>query len=140
MSDNADQWGLAALGCHGNIEVHLDEPIGAASPWQLQLRGKGWQFIFDVAGASAVRDFAAFVKVHANRTVFAEHRVGLFQAADVVIVKDSEFADRFWLRICGSGQMAEATIQDEDAIAFGIALDDLISDLAQRNGPTSRMQ
>jgi hypothetical protein len=130
MSDNAHQWGAAALGRHGNIAIDLDEPVGHDGPWHLQISGKGWEFIFDVAGANTAREFSAFVKEHANRKIFAEYRVGSFQAADVVIVKDPEFADRFWLRIRGAGQMAEVTFQDEDAVAFDKALEDLVCDLA----------
>src|SRR5258708_31492146 len=107
MSDNAHRWGLAALGCHGSLEFHLDEPLDRDEPWHLQLSGKGWQFIFDVAGANDVRDLSKFVREHANRKIFAQYRVGTFQRADVVMVKDSEFAHRFWLRIRGAGQMAE---------------------------------
>jgi hypothetical protein len=131
MSDKGHSWGLAAFGRHGSIEVSLDEPVGHDGSWQLQISGKGWEFIFDLAGPDTARGLSAFVKDHADRKVFAEYRVGSFQTADVVIVKDSEFADRFWLRIRGGGQMAEVTIQDEDAVAFEKALEDLVSDLAQ---------
>ncbi len=132
MSTERHGWGLAALGCHGGITIELDEPVGHDGPWHLQIRGnKGWLFQFDVAGANAARGLSAFVKEHADKELFAECRVGSFQAADVVLVKDDEFPDRFWLRIRGAGQMAEVTIQDEDAVDLGKALDDLISDLAQ---------
>ena len=131
MNENVSEWGLAALGRHGSIEIDLDEPITGDRPWRLQIGGKDWQFAFDVAGAKTARDLSAFVKVHAGRNVFAEHHIGSFQAADVVLVKDSELADRFWLRIRGEGQMAEITIQAEDAVALGKALEDLVSDLAQ---------
>jgi hypothetical protein len=104
MNDNAHEWGLAAVGRHGSISIDLDEPIGRDGSWRLQINGNGWEFIFDVAGPSVARAFSAFVTEHANRTIFAEHRVGSFQAAEVVIVKDSEFGDRFWLRIRGAGQ------------------------------------
>ena len=66
----------------------------------------------------------------AGREVFAEYRAGSFQAAGVFIVKDSEFADRFWVRIRGADHMAEVTIQAEDAVAFSKALEDLLSELA----------
>src|SRR4051794_17169650 len=112
MSDNGDRWGSAACGCHGGIEIDLHEPVAHDGPWHLQISGKGWEFIFDVAGANTARDLSQFVKKHADRKVFSECRVGSFQAAEVVLVKDSEFSDRFWLRIRGEGQMTEVTIQD----------------------------
>jgi hypothetical protein len=131
MSEIAHHWGAAAVGRHGSIEAGLLEPVGHEGPWLLQLSGKDWHFAFGVSGANAVRELSRFVKEHAEREVFAEYRVGSFQAAEVLVVKDSEFADRFWLRVRGVEQMAEVTIQAEDAIAFGKALEDLLSDLAQ---------
>jgi hypothetical protein len=131
MSENTNKWGLAGLGRHGSIEILLDEPITGDRPWRLEIGGKDWRFAFDVAGVNAALDLSAFVKQHAGRSVFAEHRIGSFQAGDVFLVKDSEFADRFWLRIRGARQMAEVTIQAEDAVALGGALEDLVSDLAK---------
>jgi hypothetical protein len=128
MSEIAHHWGAAAIGRHGSIEADLLEPVGHEGPWLLELTGKGWHFAFGVAGANAVRELSRFVQEHAEREVFAEYRAGSFQAADVFLVKDSEFADRFWLRIRGADQMAEVTIQAEDAVAFGKALEDLVAD------------
>jgi hypothetical protein len=108
----------------------LDEPVGHSGPWHLQISGNGWECVFNVSNADAARDFSAFVKNHANRKLFVEHRVGSFQGADVVVVKDSEFADRFWLRIRGAGEMVELTFQAENAVALEKALDDLVSDLS----------
>ena len=129
MSEVAYHWGSAAFGRHGSIEVDLLESVGHEGPWLLQLSGKNWHFAFAVAGATAIRELSRFVKEHAGREVFAEYRAGSFQAAGVFIVKDSEFADRCWLRIRGADQMVEITIQAEDAIAFGKALEDLVADL-----------
>jgi hypothetical protein len=130
MSEQAHYWGTVAAGRHGSIAADLLEPVGHEGPWLLQLSGKDWHFAFGVAGASTVRELCRFVNEHVEREVFAEYRAGSFQTAEVFIVKDSEFADRFWLRIRGADQMAEVTIQDEDAVAFGKALEDLLSDLA----------
>jgi len=130
MSDDDNRWGLAAFGRHGSIETHLHEPIGHEGPWQLQIRGKDWEVIFDVIGANAARELAAFVRKHAGGNEFAEYRVGSFRAVDVLVVKDSEFADRFWLRIRGGTLLVELTIQAEDAVSFGKALESLVADLA----------
>jgi hypothetical protein len=40
MSDNANKWGLAALGRHGSIQIDLDEPITGDRPWRLQIGGR----------------------------------------------------------------------------------------------------
>lgn len=130
MSEMAHRWGSVAVGRHDSIEADLLEPVGQEGPWLLQLSGKGWHVAFGVAGADSVRALSRFVREHAECEVFAEYRAGTFQAGDVFIVKDSELADRFWLRIRGADQMVEIAIQAEDAVAFGKALEDLLSDLA----------
>lgn len=130
MSDSAHGYGLAALGRHRSIAIDLDEPIGHRGSWHIQISGRNWELVFNVTNESAAREFSAFVKQHANRKIFAQQRVGSFQETDVVIVKESEFADRFWLRIIGAGQMVEVTFVDEDAYALEKALDGLVSNLA----------
>src|SRR5438105_3633679 len=131
MRKAGHRWGTVAVGRHSSIEADLLEAVGHEGRWLLQLSGKGWHFAFGVADANAVRKLSSFVRDHAGREAFAEYRVGSFQAADVFIVKDSEFADRFWLRVRGADQMAEVTIEAEDAVAFGKALEDLVSDLVR---------
>lgn len=131
MSGNRRSFGLAGNGRSGSIAIALDEPTNDDGPWSLQISGKGWWFRFDVAGSNAAREATIFVREHLNREIFAEHRLGTFQSADVILVKDSEFADRFWLRVRGAGQMAEVTIWDADAPALLDALEQLVSNLTQ---------
>jgi len=130
MSDRDYRWGLAAFGRHGCIEAHLNEPIDHDGPWQLQISGKDWEVIFEVVGPSTARELAAFVMKHADGNEFAEYRVGSFRASDVLVVKDSEFAYRFWLRLRGGIHQVEITIQAKDAVSFGKALKSLVADLA----------
>jgi len=129
MSDDTRSFGLAGVGRSGNISIDLDEPTNDDGPWRLQISGKGWEFVFDVAGPTVAHEATVFVREHSNREIFAEHRLGTFQTADVILVKDSELPDRFWLRIRGTGQMVEATIWDEDAPALLEALEQVVSDL-----------
>ena len=73
-------------------------------PWLLQLSGARWELFFEIEGEETALELCAFAREHANREVFAEHPIGTFHSAEVLLVKDSEFADRFWLRIRGAGQ------------------------------------
>lgn len=129
MSDESSSWGLAGVGVSCPITVELLDPCGDKRPWLLQITASGWHYTFEVEGEEAARALSAFVQEHANREVFAEHLIGTFHSAEVFLVKDLEFADRFWLRIRGDGQMAEVTICGEESTAFRAALSDLVSDL-----------
>jgi hypothetical protein len=131
MTDDIRHWGLAGLGRHGEIAIDLDEPIDHDWPWHLQISGRGWEFVFDVAGPEVARSFLAFMRDHFGRDGFAELRLASFEAANVVIVKDSEFSDRYWLRIRATRGIAEVTIAGDNAISLLNALEDLVSDLAE---------
>lgn len=131
MNKNGHQWGLAAAGRHGRIEIVLDEPVGHLGPWQLELSGGGWQLVLAVDSPGVVQGLSTFVKQHGGRKVFAEFPVGSFEEAVVALVKDSEFADRFWLRVRGgAGTMAEFTFDGEDAVALDRALEEVVLVLA----------
>lgn len=128
MSGDEKSWGLAALGTHRSITVELCEPIGREGPWHLQLEGTRWNFRVDVAGKEAAIALCTFVKSHAGRAGFAEHHVGLSDTAQVCVVKDDE-GDRFFIRVSSVGLNARVAIQDEEALDFQKALEDLIADL-----------
>jgi len=47
----------------------------------------------------------------------------------VLLIKDSEFADRFWLRASGSGQGVELVLVGDDLIEFTDAVGQAVKDL-----------
>ena len=46
-------------------------------------------------------------------------------------MKDSEFEDRFWIRIRGATSFAEVTFVNEDAVALNKALQDLVAEITR---------
>jgi len=49
--------------------------------------------------------------------------------APVSLVKDDEFADRFWLRVYGDGPMAEFVLAADDLTEFTVAVAQVVQDL-----------
>ena len=131
MSDAEDAWGVEGIGVHGDVSAELLSRVTGADGWLLQLSGPGWQFGITIDAPSAVSTAADFIDSVADQEEFAEHRLGLFQSADVVLVKDSEFADRFWLRARGAGQMIEVAVQGHATVALQRAMRQLAEDLSE---------
>ncbi len=132
MNDDSKQtWGVAGLGVCGGVSAEVDEPIDGGSPWHLDLSGKGWHFVLNVAGMEVAFALSEFVTAHVGRAVFAEHRIDLADGGAFIAVKDGEFEDRWFLRLTSSGGLVWVTLQDEAAVEFQKALEDLVRDLRE---------
>jgi len=118
--EQADSFGLAALGKAGAFTVEvLSRPDGG---WLLSIESPTWCFDFALAGPATVGELAAFFRMHAGRTGFSELVIGSFGGSHVRVVKDDEFADRFFLRAAGGGMLVEFTLVDPAAQEFAAAL------------------
>ncbi|MEX1094858.1 MAG: hypothetical protein WED34_02355 [Planctomycetales bacterium] len=74
---------------------------------------------------------AVFLGSNAGRTVFAKLLVGSFGTTDVFVIKDDEFADRFFIRAAGGGSLVEFTLVGEVALEFAASLEDAAAELKQ---------
>ncbi len=131
MNNQETSWGLAGIGRHAGVCVELEEPLDGEGPWQLQLIGSGWNFRLPVSGKEDVLALSAFITAHEGQTMFATYRLGSLGATEAVIVKDSEFKDRFFLRIQGEGMMVGITIQNEEDHSLQKALQSLVRDFVK---------
>ena len=129
MTNSNPSWGVVALGVHGHLSAELLSSLPGEEVWLLQLTGRGWQFALLIDGPASIPALAAFIDQYTDVEEFAEHRIGSFHSAEAVIVKDSEYPDRFWLRVRGAGQLIEVAIQDQEAVALQSALRSLIEEL-----------
>jgi hypothetical protein len=129
MSDPEKLWGVEAIGVHAQISAELLSSAKGVTAWLLQITGATWHFAVSVEDPSAISSAADFIDAYAEREEFAEHKLGVFHSADVLLVKDSEHGDRFWLRARGSGQLVEIAIQGSDAVALQRAIRQLADEL-----------
>jgi hypothetical protein len=127
--EQADSFGVAALGKAGTFTVEaLSQPHGG---WLLSVESPAWCFDFALACPAAVGELAAFLRSHAGRIGFAELAVGSFGGACVRVVKDDEFADRFFLRAAGGGSLVEFILAGPAAQEFAAA----VAEAAAEFGP-----
>jgi hypothetical protein len=75
--------------------------------WQLSVESSNWCFAFNMDRPCAVAELANFLRSNAGREEFAELTVGSFGGASVRVVKDDEFAERFFLRASDGGLLVE---------------------------------
>ncbi|HEX4608601.1 MAG TPA: hypothetical protein VH092_10395 [Urbifossiella sp.] len=118
--EQTGNFGLAALGRVGafTLEV-LSRPEGG---WALSVESPAWCFEFPLAGPAVVGELDAFFRSYAGRSEFSELVIGSFGVAVVKVVKDDEYADRFYLRAAGDGLLTEFTLVGLMAQEFAAAV------------------
>ena len=89
-------YGAAGVGSTSRFDVEIDEALDDASDLQMSIRTRSWTFRFALSAREDVAQILSFLLEHTGRLEFSEIVVGSFHGASVVIVKDREFADRFW--------------------------------------------
>ena len=68
---------------------------------QMGINARAWSFRFALSSRDDVARRLSFLREHTGRLVFSELVVGSFHSAPVRLIKDDEFADRFWFRAHG---------------------------------------
>ncbi len=126
-------FGLAALGKAGAFTVEvLSRPDGG---WLLSVASPDWCFDFALTSPVAVGELAAFFRLHTGQTGFSELVIGSFDGAVVRMVKDDEFADRFFLRAVGVGSLVEFTLAGAAAQEFAAAVAEAAAEFGVGTGP-----
>jgi hypothetical protein len=70
-----------------------------------------------------------FLRDLSGSNQFSKLVVGSFVGAPVVLVKDDEFPDRFWLRAAREHQLVDFTLVGSDAADLIVALSQAMEDL-----------
>jgi hypothetical protein len=125
-----ESWGLAAVGRVGRFTVDVDKAISDSERWELTLEGPAWYLRLAIAGPATVARWLGFMKLYAGRTETAEHTVGSFLGSPVLVIKDDEFADRFFL-VAGGSHALRLTLAGTEAEALIGALAQAAADLPE---------
>jgi len=123
------QYGAAAVGRTSRFDVEIDEALRDATDLQMSIGTHSWTFRFALSARDDVARILSFLREHTGRLVFSELAVGSFNGAPVLLVKDDEFVDRFWLRARGVGQMVEFALAADDLVEFTEAVAQAVQDL-----------
>jgi hypothetical protein len=91
------RWGLAAYGRSGEIEITMDGTTSDPQRWAMTIERKDWSIRFEIASPAALKGLLDFLGAHLDGKVADDFVFGRFQGAPMRMVKDDEFADRFFL-------------------------------------------
>jgi hypothetical protein len=118
----------AAVGKTSRFDVEIDAALDD-SDIRMSIATRSWTFRFALSTRNDVARMLSFVREHTGRAVFSELAIGSFHGAPVRLIKDDEFADRFWLRAHGDGQMVEFVLAADDLTEFTDAVAQVAQDL-----------
>src|SRR6185295_15547012 len=122
-------YGAAAVGGTRRFDVEIDEAHDDPNDVQMSVTAHSWSFRFRLSARADVPRMLSFLREHTGSLAFSELVVGSFHGASVLLVKDREFADRFWLRAHGDGQMVEFVLAADDLTEFTDAVAQAVQDL-----------
>ena len=129
MSATPKHYGLAALGKTSRFVLEIDEVLDESNDTQMSIGTRSWTFRFALSARNDVARMLSFLREHTGRLEFSEIVVGSFHDAPVRLVKDDEFADRFWIRAYGDGPMVEFVLAADDLTEFTDAVAQAVQDL-----------
>jgi len=122
-------YGAAGVGGTSRFDIEIDESLDDARDLHMSIRTRSWTFRFALSAREDVVRIHSFLREHTGRLEFSEIVVGSFQDAPVRLIKDDEFADRFWLRAYGTGPMVEFVLVADDLKQFTDAIAQAVQDL-----------
>ena len=126
------EYGAAGVGCTSRFNVCIDEELEAPDHIQLCIDGRTWSFRFTLTSRNEAVQILSFLREHTGRLAFAERVIGAFHGASVRLIKDDEFADRFWIRAFADGGddgMVDFVLVAEDLVDFTEAMAQAVQDL-----------
>jgi hypothetical protein len=124
------KYNAVAAGSTREFDVEIDEASDEANNIQMAINARGWSFRFALSAREDVRRMLSFLHEHTGHLAFAEVPVGSFHGVPVLLVKDDEFGDRFWLRaLCGGGHMVEFVLAGDHLAEFMDAVRQTVEDL-----------
>jgi hypothetical protein len=124
MKRNApDHYGLLAIGRAGYFTVEILENSAAAR--LISIEADGWSFSF----ALGEHDPAEMLTHLRGQGTSPELKVGAFCGAPVMLIKDDEFSDRYFLRTFREGELLDFVFAADRLAQFTDALAQAVHDL-----------
>src|SRR5262245_16465942 len=122
-------YGAAGIGSTSRFDVEIDEALDDSDDMQMCISTRGWSFRFSLSSRAHASHMLAFLREHTGSNVLSELVVGSYLGAPVLLVKDSEYANRVWLRAFRDGEMVEFVLVADDIIEFTGAVAQAAKDL-----------
>jgi len=122
-------FGVAGIGKAGRFLIEILEWVDATSAHLLSIETPDWYFCFTLPGIDACAKASSFIQEQTGRLVWTELVVGSFSGAPVLLVKDDEYPDRFYIRASADGELLEFPLAGDVLAEFTDALGQAIRDL-----------
>ena len=143
MSTTAEaHWEQMAFGRSGDTEICVDRTVTDPCQWTMTIETSTWSLRFAIAGHSIAAAFSDFLAAYQDRKEHHELVIGRFQNAEVRIVKDDEFADRFFLVTAGGDDTMFISLGANSVTEMYGALAKVVADLSDSDntGPKASME
>jgi hypothetical protein len=131
MSASAEtHWEQVGFGRSGDTEICVDRTVADPCRWAMTIETQTWHLRFTIAGHSVAASLSDFLAAYRDRKEHHELVIGRFQNAEVRIVKDDEFADRFFLASAGGDDTMFITLGANSVTEMCGALAKVVVDLS----------
>ena len=121
--------GLAAFGSCDGVDVSVDEEVlSTQSRWLLSVQNRNWSLSFEMLNRNSFDQLLNFLRANVGKTAFAELLIGTALGSPVLIIKDGEYPDRFFLKAFGDGFFFEITLTGVETNSFVIAVEQAAED------------
>jgi hypothetical protein len=97
-------WELTAMGVAGEWQVELLRAESDENAWRLCAEGRLVNLSIEISGPTVVGELSRFFRGTEGRREHSEMAVGRCGGGGVVLVKDDEFGDRYFVRV-GEGAL-----------------------------------
>lgn len=119
-----ERFGLAAIGKAGHFTVEILEDRAASR--LMSIEADGWSFSF----ALSERDPTVILTHLRGGSELSELRIGVFLGAPVILIRDDEFGDRYFLRTFKDGHVLDFVLVADQLSQFTDAVRQALDDLA----------
>lgn len=131
--------GLLATGSCGGWRIDVDEATSGPDRWFLQVEGPSAYFYFEIPSPGVIAEIDRFLISRppaGGRPTGSDARsdwelaIGVDPQSPVLLLRDDEFDDRFFLRVgCADSLCVRFTLQGEDVKCVATALEQVREDL-----------
>lgn len=132
-NDSETNWGLAALGVSGRIEISVDEACSEIDRWQLSVEQDDIYIRFEISSTQTVYDLLSFLRCHLHQKSEDKIVLGVIGNAEVSLIKDDEFADRFWWAVAAQSGIVRYQLATEELDDYIAALQSVIAELCDES-------
>lgn len=122
---------LLANGASGSWEIAIDETASGGGRWWAQIEGPAAKFYFEIADVDIVAKMIDFIEhAQASSQTACSLVIGKPKENRVALVKDQEYADRFFFKLGPSDKpLAEFVLCNADIKEIAAALRQVQEDL-----------